>query len=185
MWKVGGTYEPGKDTGKKEESQSAFNFQYFTSMWLDGFSYIKTSTFGPMVFMKASGSVIWGAYDVLNVSFSQIEGDPEQSSERLGTLFFFAGLGSISAAVASDFLGDMRRVESLQLWCIASIGIISIACLGMGYFISFYAICVISTIRSFGSSLLWIYSSLILQVESHFHFSHYFIINSVITGGRG
>ncbi len=43
--------------------------------------------FGPLIFIKASGTFIFGAADVLNVSFTHVEGDEAESSRRLGILY--------------------------------------------------------------------------------------------------
>jgi hypothetical protein len=49
--------------------------------------FLFTCGFGALIFLKASGNIIWGAADVLNVSFSHIDGDEAESSRRLGILY--------------------------------------------------------------------------------------------------
>jgi len=175
MYQVGGSWD-ASEANEIDESKSHLN--NFLSMWADGINYIRSSAFGPIVFIKTSGAIIWGAFDVLNVAFSEIPGDTQESSERLGIIFSYVGVGCIVGPLFCDNCLDLKKPESLQLLCIASLGIVTISCFGLSYFTSFFSICFFTAIRSFGSSILWIYSSLILQVRAnYFSFS---ILRSIL-----
>ena len=49
--------------------------------------FLLSCGFGALIFLKGSGSMIWGAADVLNVSFSHVDDDEAESSRRLGILY--------------------------------------------------------------------------------------------------
>lgn len=51
--------------------------------------------FGALIFLKGSGTMIWGAADVLNISFSHVDGDEAESARRLGILYRWDTLFSI------------------------------------------------------------------------------------------
>lgn len=51
------------------------------------FKYLFSCGFGTLIFLKASGTLIWGPADVLNVSFSHVEGDEAESARRIGIIY--------------------------------------------------------------------------------------------------
>ena len=59
----------------------------FLRMNKELFQFLFSCGFGSLIFLKASGTMIWGAADVLNVSFSHVDGDEGESSRRLGILY--------------------------------------------------------------------------------------------------
>ncbi|KAI2508533.1 Transmembrane secretion effector [Fragilaria crotonensis] len=111
--------------------------------------------------MKASVALIYGAADVLNVSFAERgEGDP---SVKLGILFAMTGVGCLVGPLLSDCFTSMSDVKSLQLASIWSIAFGTLGCLGVGFFPSFVFNCLFSMLRSGGFSAAWINSSVLLQ----------------------
>jgi hypothetical protein len=62
----------------------------------------------------------------------------------------------------------MKNVLSLFNACIISFALEAIACLGMGYFDSFFLIEVCTVLRSAAASIAWIDSSVLLQVRSYY-----------------
>ena len=49
-----------------------------------GNDYIWSSAVRPLIFIKATGMIMYGATEVMAVTFSDEAGDPEGSSMRLG-----------------------------------------------------------------------------------------------------
>ncbi len=76
----------------------------FIRMNSELFTYIWRCGFGLLVFVKASGCLIWGSADVLNVSFTHVEGDEAESSKRMGVLYSFIGLGCLCGPVIGTYL---------------------------------------------------------------------------------
>ena len=173
MWFVGGTWKPRSKSIQNlnalihpsEEESSSF-WEAMKTMTIDGYKYIKSSPIGTIVFMKGSGAIIWGSFDVFNVAFSRIEGDDKVTNERLGLLFAYVGLGCTIGPVLADYSIDMRKDEKLQQVCIFSLGLITFSVIGMCYFTSFFSVCVLTITRSLGSSTIWVFSSVILQVRN-------------------
>merc|ERR1712127_688190 len=136
----------------------------FKTMFFEGLTYITSSSFGPLVLLKSSGSILYGAYDVLNVALSKVPDNAEESNLRLSLIFSFVGIGCILGVTVGEYFIDVKKAESIQLMCILSIGIISISSAGMGMFSSFESTCFFSLLRASGSATLYIYSSLIIQM---------------------
>ena len=94
-------------------------------MVFDGGGYLASSFFGGMIFIKASGEFVNGAYDVLNVSFAEntsgeeiFSGEESESSLRLGILFAVEGVAGLVGLIAAEALMNMEKPKSLQLTCI-------------------------------------------------------------------
>jgi len=134
----------------------------------DGIHYLRQSFFGPLVFLKASGALLYGASDILNVSFSQQENDEKGSSIRLGVLFACMGAGCFFAPLIAERFTDMKNMRSLQIACIVGYALITFGMAGMGYYPDFVVICLFTMLRSSGSSIMWINSSILLQVRDTF-----------------
>ena len=59
----------------------------FVRMSRELLSFLFTCGFGALIFMKGTGTFIWGAADVLNVSFAHVENDEAESARRIGTIY--------------------------------------------------------------------------------------------------
>ena len=57
--------------------------------------YLWFSGFALCAFLKACGSLTWGAVDVLNASFAMVHGDEAETSRRMGIIFSCAGFGCL------------------------------------------------------------------------------------------
>jgi hypothetical protein len=159
LWMVRGDYNVA-DTEKEYETP----YDQFRRMTVDGGRYLRSSFFGILVFLKASAALTYGAADVLNVSLSeQVDDGINDSSQRLGILFSVAGVGCLLGPLMTEPWVNMDRPESLQLSCIVSFGVVAVGFYGWGLFHSFWSLCLFACIRSAGSSVLWINSSLLLQ----------------------
>ena len=140
----------------------------YTSLWdkmvgmtIEGYKYVCTNFWGPLVLLKASAALVYGATDVLYVSFA--ERGTGDASLKLGFLFAMTGVGCIAGPLVSDRFTSTSDMKSLQLASIWSIAIVSLGCLGMGIFSPFLYTCIFSLVRSAGSSAAWTNSSVLLQ----------------------
>jgi len=211
IWRVGGEYNaavvsasssselPGSDNKKDattttsciidddhnedtaKSSSSFFSLSQFTRMTNEGYQYLRTKPWGQFVFLKFCAALIYGAADVLNVSFSERSKDNnrvdddddsimEGGSERLGILFGFVGIGCFLGPIIVDRFTDMDRVTSLERACVGSFLLMAIGCYGLSSSFDehddhrkFFWVCAFTSVRSAGSSVIWVQSSLILQ----------------------
>lgn len=159
---MGGTW-----TVASEEPSKLSIWKQIHSMTVDGVQYLYNSWWGALVLLKGSGGIIYGACDVLNVSFSEPNGSQDQlSSMRLGVLFFCAGVGCVLGPLAADRLTTMKHAVSLQRACIISLLIMTVGLFGMGQFEPFWSICLFTVLRACGASINWLDSCLLLQKYS-------------------
>lgn len=159
MWLVGGTWNVATEA---EPTSLKTAWAQMLTMTVDGAAYLRASFFGTLVLVKASGALVYGASDVLNVSFSERVKD-NHSSERLGALFAIVGIGCLLGPLVADRLTTMSDPTSLQLACIVAMAIEALGALGMAAFNPFWCICLMTGFRAAGSSVLWVDSSLLLQ----------------------
>lgn len=154
----------------EESKSSSKSNDGFFSRTVDGFSYVRSKQWGAFVFLKFCAALIYGASDVLNVSFSERgpDGvtDMDGSSERLGLLFGAVGAGCFLGPVLVDNFTSMDRVQTIERACILSFAAMTIGCYGSSSVGGFAWVCLFTSIRSAGSSIVWIQSSLLLQKYS-------------------
>lgn len=184
IWKMRGRFNPTEsDVGpqiirrktndleeRKIESsndESQLSFANFTSMTKEGVVYLRSQPWGAFVFLKFCAALIYGASDILNVSFSE-QGksntfDMEGSSQRLGIIFAFVGIGCFLGPIVAEPCVQMDNISSLERACLVSYLLMALGCFGMSQFDPFIVICISTSVRSAGSSVVWIYSSLLLQ----------------------
>ena len=161
MWLVGGTWNTATDN---ESIASANIMDKIHSMAVDGGKYLRASWWGCLVFLKASGGIVYGAGDVLNVSFSEPNGiNDKESPARLGMLFACMGLGYFSGPLIADRFTSMQHAASIQKACIIARACAATGCFGMGLFDPIWSICLWTWVRSAGAAINWIDSSLLLQ----------------------
>jgi hypothetical protein len=127
-----------------------------------GVSYTRTSFFGALVLLKFSSALLFGAIDVLNVSFSE-RGSDERRSARLGLLFAIPGIGCMIGPLVADRYTNMAQPKTIQLACVYSFALTVFGLLMMGLFRQFWLIGLFTGIRAMGSAIVWINSSLLLQ----------------------
>ncbi|KAK9830078.1 hypothetical protein WJX72_009631 [[Myrmecia] bisecta] len=119
-----------------------------------------------LVFIKACGSLTWGAADVLNVRFSEMPrmqtlGD---ASTTLGFLFSSVGVGCFFGPIFFNKITPPRLLYLLR--SIAA----TFACFMLGYLLMMTApsiayVMLSTVLRSAGSSTIWVYSTLLLQLR--------------------
>ena len=135
----------------------------------DGATYISSTHFWPLIFLKFSAAFVYGGSDVLNVSFSEQGSglnDEATNSERLGLLFCSVGMGCFIGPMISDHFTNMDSYHSILSACVLSFLLMGVGCFGMSYFSSFEFTVFFTAVRASGSSIQWIYSSLLLQVST-------------------
>lgn len=148
----------------KVEADNESLWSQFIRMTREGISYLSSSDFGAFVFLKCSAALIFGSADVLNAAFSQQLGsDSRGSSELLGLLFAFVGVGCIIGPLIVDPMTDMKSPLSLVRACVVSLFLIGVGYLGMASFAPVASLCLFTIIRAAGSAVAWVDSSLILQ----------------------
>ena len=125
--------------------------------------YLWKSGFGLVVFLKTSGAIIWGPTDVLNAEYALVPGDEKQTSERLGIIFSCLGLGCLLGPVCANFITDPDRPATLQLVCVGSLAFMMSGWIGFSQTSTFSIVCIFTSLRAFGSSIIWVNSSLLLQ----------------------
>mmetsp|Transcript_32853 Transcript_32853/g.79865 ORF Transcript_32853/g.79865 Transcript_32853/m.79865 type:complete len:586 (-) Transcript_32853:50-1807(-) len=131
-------------------------------MFIDGlrFVIVEMPVVGAFTLLKGSAAAVYGAADVLNVKYSErgSEDNPQLTSLKLGSLFGSVGLGCIVVESKSGFptmfawfLTDRRRLR-LATRMDKPVLCIHTTCILLAGFV-----------RSIGSSLIWIDSTLLLQ----------------------
>jgi hypothetical protein len=134
-------------------------------MSIDGARYITTSPVLPFVLIKASGGLVWGAADPLNVRFAHVDGDVGRDSERLGFLYGTLGVACFIGPLLADALTDINRPSTVQLACLAAFGCVTIGFVGWTFPASFWCTVVFTFIRGIGASTLWMESTFLIQVR--------------------
>ena len=125
--------------------------------------YLHNSGFGGVVFLNATAAFLWGASDILNVTVAQINGNEQETSQRLGYLFSFIGVAYLLGPIAANFFSNADRPKSVQLVCTSSFVLMTVGWIGLSQSPSFAVTVGFSFIRGCGSGILWINSTLLLQ----------------------
>jgi len=142
-----------------------------TKMMTDGFAYLRSKSWGALVFLKFCACLVYGSADVLNVAFSEKrytngdsnDADLDGSSGRLGILFASVGVGCFVGPVVIEKVTDVENTSSLEAACVVSYLLLGLGYFGMAGIDSFLSLCIFNALRAAGSSIIWIYSSLLLQ----------------------
>ena len=173
IWKISGDYDPTIQRAGAVIEESDSLTDLFLSMAKEGVAYLRSQTWGAFVLLKFSAALIYGSADVLNVSFSEQGGDSssdvnlEESSKRLGILFAFVGVGCIVGPILIEPYSHVNDVSSLERACLVSYLLMALGYFGLWQFNhEFLLICIFSAVRAAGSNIVWIYSSLLLQILS-------------------
>jgi len=96
MWLVGGSWKVSDRENKLRLEEFGSGtiiskiekvFQRCNQMTRYGAEYIWSSSLLPLVLIKASGGIIFGAADPLNVQFAHVEGDSSNDGKRLGMIY--------------------------------------------------------------------------------------------------
>lgn len=88
---------------RSPEAQLASFIDLVREMTVEGIEYIRGSSWGAVVLLKASGRLVCGAADILNVAFSG------GSALRLGCLFACTGIGSLIGSSIVNSSTDLKH----------------------------------------------------------------------------
>lgn len=133
-------------------------------MTYEGIRYMQSSPYGGIILIKFSGALMFGASDVMNAAFAEID-TGELKSEWLGVLFACVGIGAMLGPLLSDPCVNMGRLVTVQRLCVASFGVVAIGYVGIGASSTFSLLCLSTIIRASGMSVSWIDSTLLIQVR--------------------
>jgi hypothetical protein len=170
--------------------RAAHGIETFINMTKDFVVYLMSSGFALCAFMKACGTMTWGTADVLNASFSFVEGDEEETSRRMGIIFSCAGFGClIGPFISNTTITRGDQPNTLQLACIGAFIFLVTGWLGIANAPNFEVICAFTVLRCIGEAIIWMNATLLLQVcyiFSHFYscvvesllsLNHFFVIH--------
>lgn len=132
-------------------------------MTIEGIRYMRSSPYGAIVWIKFSGALMFGASDVMNAAFAEVNN--ELQSELLGVLFACVGIGALLGPLVSDPCVNMERLVTVQRLCVVSFGVMSIGYLGIGASWTFPLLCLSTIVRASGMAVAWIDSTLLIQVS--------------------
>jgi hypothetical protein len=159
-----------------DETTHLISLSEAMTMTVDGFKYLKSQPWGAFVFLKGCAGLIYGTADILNVAFSERGEDNDDnvnldgSSGRLGIIFGSVGVGCLIGPIISEKFTDMENASSLEGACLISYVLMAIGYLGLARIEGFVSVCIFTSVRAAGSSIVWIYSSLLLQVSIYYDF---------------
>lgn len=161
LWQIHGTWNAAGI--KNEPDHISTWWGQIVGMSVEGFEYVRSSPHGALVFIKGSGAIMFGASDVMNAAFAEV--DDELQSERLGLLFACVGVGAFLGPLVTDRFVKMERLITVQRLCVLAFGVMAIGYLGIGVSGTFWETCLWTVLRASGMSISWIDSSLLIQVS--------------------
>ena len=162
LWLMGGVWNAAALENKQNNSTLSWSSR-IVGMTIEGIQYMRASPYGALVLIKLSGALMFGASDVMNAAFAEV--DNELQSERLGMLFACVGIGAMLGPLLSDPYVDMNRLITVQRLCVASFGVMTIGYVGIGASSTFLMKCFWTILRASGMAVSWIDSTLLLQVR--------------------
>lgn len=120
---------------------------------------------------QATGNLTWSSADIINVHSAHVDGDELATSTNIGFIYSSVGLGCLLGPIAANCFTDMSRPATLQIVSIAALIFVVAGWLGMaaGNNSDMTLLCLFNSIRAFGSSIIWINSTLVLQVSTAIH----------------
>jgi MFS family permease len=130
------------------------------------FLFLEEPLVGACTLLKGSAALTYGAVDVLNVSFSSrgSESDPSKTSLKLGLLFGSVGVGCILGSLITDALSDPSFPRRIVRVCLGGFSCIFVAMFWMAATPDlFVSLCFSTVIRSIGTAIVWINSTLLIQ----------------------
>lgn len=139
--------------------------QSFVLMSKGVLQYLTVCGFGLVVLLQPSAATVWGAADVLNASYAHVDGDEAATSRRLGLLSSCIGLGCLLGPMIANLFVDIDHPKSLQKVCVGALACMGSGWLGVSMSDRFVNVCFFTVVRTIGSGILWIDSTLLLQVR--------------------
>jgi MFS family permease len=136
--------------GKEEKRQGRLVGEVIDFLW--------SSDSSPFLLIKGCGALLFGASDVINVTFSQVEG--VMDSQRLGWMFSAVGVGCLLGPLV------MPEGRSYLTACIVSYFVLGLGYGLIGWSDEFWLKCLWTVLRSAGTAVLWVDSSILLQTTT-------------------
>ena len=161
----------------------------FIQMTMETLSYSfcqSTSPLSKVIWFKPMSSLIYGAGDVMNVYVSkQWSNSPNESNKNddgnsqwlLGMILMCVSIGcAIGPWLMDLFVIRSDELKNVHRGCLYGFICLTIGWAGVGltYNVSFLMICFFSLIRAAGADIMWVYSSILLQVRTHNDIPHKF-----------
>jgi MFS family permease len=123
-------------------------------------SFIRTHDSAPYLLIKGCGALLFGASDVINVTFAQNPETGVLDPQRLGYMFSAIGIGCLIGPI----IMPPRRCYLSA--CIGSYFVLALGYGCMAWSKSFWWKCFWTLIRSSGTAVLWVDSSILLQTTT-------------------
>lgn len=150
----------------KQQLQSLKPFTFVSQMTTETILYLRHCGFGILILMKASGALVWGSADVLNILYAQVEGNEVKTSQRIGDMYSCIGIGCLlGPIIANALFVDGKRPITMQIACIGAFAITSLGWFLVANAPTFKMVCLFTIIRTMGSSIIWFNATLLLQVS--------------------
>merc|ERR1719491_909228 len=135
------------------------------------FVYLSTCGFGMMIFLKASGSFVWGIEDIVGAQFSTVFRDDDTEDEKvsslhMGLLFSVIGSGCMIGPALLNLITDARQPYTLQRACWIGLLFLTGGWLAISLVQTFPQFLLFSFIRVMGAGSIWVNSAIILQTLS-------------------
>lgn len=128
--------------------------------------YLQGCKFAALTLMKSSGSLVWGAEDILGVLYSNEEGDEDETSLRMGALFSVIGFGCLVGPTLSNYFTDPTQPKTIQVSCVVGLAILTLGWFVISTAQSYWFFVLLSFFRVMGSSIIYVNSTLLLQTLS-------------------
>ena len=119
-----------------------------------------------LVYVKGCGSLIWGAVDILNVKISEMKSMQQlgDASTTLGIIFACVGWACFVGPII--FSAAVPPKPRPLIWSVvASFALLFIGSLLLAVATNIYGVLLATWVRSMGSAVLWVQSSLIMQLR--------------------
>jgi MFS family permease len=156
------------ETSNTNPSSSSPNHHLISGLhdtFYDSLVFLSRYSFGiALCCLKGQGALIWGPGDILAVEISQNSHYQYYHDENitLGIMFSMVGLGAQIGPLLSNLVTKQEE-RSLFFSSVASLFVISGSYLLIAYATTLPMILLGTMVRAMGSSIIWIYSSLLIQ----------------------
>lgn len=157
------------EVGNTNSSSSSPNSHLISDLhdtFYDSLVFLSRYSFGiALCCLKGQGALLWGPGDILAVEISQIPQYQYHHDENitLGIMFSMVGLGAQIGPLVSNLVTQQTE-RSLFFSSVSSFLLISGSYLLLAYATTLPIILLGTIVRAMGSSIIWIYSSLLIQI---------------------
>ena len=114
----------------------------------------------PYLLIKACGALLFGASDVINVTFAQHPDTGVLDPQRLGYLFSAIGIGCLLGPIV------MPPGRCYLSACIGSYYVMALGYAGMAWCQNFWMKCFWTGVKASGSAVMWVDSTILIQTTT-------------------